>query len=72
MEESPQSPITQALQGCLTNSGCNQTLNKDLIQKAIDELNETPERYQQELNAIKNLIAGIIKSTLSFFSLRIN
>lgn len=52
----PLSPLRQALKGCVLSSTDSPKLGPVWIKRAEEELNETPERYQQELNTLKNLV----------------
>lgn len=51
---SPRSPLRQAFEG-LSDF---RNLSQQLAEKAAEELNETPERYKQELNTMKLLVAS--------------
>lgn len=43
--------------------------DKHLKEKAMDELNETPERYKQELKTIKNLVQSKYKAKINIASI---
>lgn len=57
-EESPQlkKGSTKTKISLLKSGYVKYSMDKDMKQKAMEELNETPERYKQELKVIENLV----------------